>query len=329
MRVICLFLGALIVASSLYGCAVKSEVKKEAKPVSRPVSVQLPVQIQSNARITIIPVMLKENPAENPVSPIVIDQCIMNLAGQIKAKMADNYYQVSLLSYPVDIGNLALEMMHLSETADYYTLVYVTFLENNISDAGTAEIKDTPGKSPLTKKFIVKSQIKTRIEFYDARNYLLLWQTESSSENSMTTGQNISGTKELDDLLISLITPNYYKKINDETVNNIAREMFDRIHNFTAVINPDSLVKLNLYLYLHKPSYTNLVKHEKVTMTNLISGHEEELETDASGRIKTTLPEGFYLVEAETHNPSGKLSGNSKIQTLITGESRRLNLILK
>ncbi len=362
---ILLLLILLLCGLAPQGCAAS---KPTASQTPQVLPARIPVQIKEKSVIGIVPVVSPEPSRQKdfydyflpPPDKDKYEQS-MRYTAIIANKIKDNLEQkgfVPFVATPARTEDLYapefLEVLKISCPADYCLLVYLYELTDSEKKVGRVP-PEKEGGYPV-EQWQQDVIARSRIEFYESANMNLIWQYDLITNALVITKKKISGSKPLDDLAYSFEQPHYYEQINNEVILKTVQEMTDMFKSLAVNINPNHKVKADIYLYDKKISNDNLLKDATITITNIAlikpAGfthikspppdlpEKQQFITDANGQVSIELPEGFYQIEAlipalipndsnsSTEAEAGEPRSNS-FQTLIIGDVRRINIILK
>lgn len=345
------------------GCASSKPTVSQSPQV---LSAKIPAQIKEKSVIGIVPVLYPEPSRKKdfydyflpPPDKDKYEQS-MRYTAIIANKIKDGLEQKGFLPFvatPARTEDIYapefFEVMKISCPADYCLFVYLYELTDNEKKVGRIP-PEKEGDYPI-EQWQQDVVARARIELYESANMNLIWQYDIMSNALMITEKKISGSKPLDDLAYSLEQPHYYEQINNEVILKTIQEMMETFKSLAVNINFNHKVKTDIYLYDKKVSNDNLLKDATITITNIALikpigfahikspppnlPEKQQFITDANGQVSIELPEGFYQIEAlipavipSAFNSSieaGKPRSNS-LQTLIIGDVRRINIILK
>jgi hypothetical protein len=336
----------LLVVLLLGGCAAGPAPELQTVQIQ---SARIPFRIKDNAIIGLVPVLYPEPDLKKDFYDYFLPP-----PGKDKYEQSKRYAtlianlikeEVSQLGFTPFIASPArtedlyapefFEVLKISCPAEYCVLIYLYELSDTEKKISRIE-PDKSGDTPV-EQWQQDAIARTRIELYESANMNLVWQYDVNAKALMITEKKISGSKPLDDLAYSLIQPHYSEQINNEIIQSTIREMIRAFKSLTVKVNPSHKVKTDIRLYDAKISNDRLLKDVAVSITGiaLITDNEnrpatpwsgQQFTTDGNGQVSLELPEGFYRIEA------APLSGDTKtqkIQTLIIGDVRRINIILK
>lgn len=339
------------------GCTMS---KPTASQTSQILPARIPIQIKAKATIGIVPVLYPEPNRKkdfydyflSPPDQGKYEQSVRYtavMANKIKDDLEQKGF-APFVSTPARTEDLYapefFEVLKISCPADYCILIYLYELTDSEKKVGRTP-PEKEGDSPV-EQWQQDVIARSRIELYESTDMNLIWQYDITANTLLITEKKISGSKQLDDLAYSLIQPHYYEQINNEVILKTIQEMTGTLKSLSVNINPNHKVKTDIYLYDKKVSNYNLLKDMTITITGIIitknkavgqTGLElkQPLITDANGRISVELPEGFYQIEASIPAVLPSFSSSEEageprkhsLQTLIIGDVRRINIILK
>lgn len=311
----------------------------------------IPFQIKDKAVIGIVPVLSPEPSRKKDfydyfLPPPEKDKYEQSrrytaiIANQIKDNLEQKGF-VPFVATPARTEDLYapefFEVTKISCPADYCIFIYLYELTDSEKKVGRV-LPEKEGDYPV-EQWQQDAAARARIELYESTNMNLIWQYDIMNNALMITEKKISGSKPLDDLAYSLEQPHYYEQINNEVILKTVQEMLEVFKLLTANINPNHKVKTDIYLYDKKVSNDNLLKDVAITITSiaLIKGKtnrrpalllKQQFITDANGQVSIELPEGFYQIEALIPTETNESRSNG-FQSLIIGDVRRINIILK
>ncbi|MEW6026067.1 MAG: hypothetical protein AB1599_02060 [Planctomycetota bacterium] len=316
---------------------------------------RIPAQLKEKASIGIVPVLSPE-PARKKdfydyfLPPPDKDKYEQSrrytaiMANKIKGTLEQKGF-VPFVTIPARTEDLYapefFEVLKISCPAEYCLIVYLYELTDSEKKVGRTP-PEKEGGYPV-EQWQQDAIARSRIELYESPNMNLIWQYDVMNKALTITDKKISGSKPLDDLAYSLEQPHYYEQINNEVILKTVQDMMDAFRTLAVNLNANHKVKTDIYVYNQKVVNDNLLRDATVTVTCIAPAGssapgqankgpalvlKQHFTSDANGQVSVELPEGFYRIEAFIPSETGQASSNS-FQTLIIGDVRRINIILK